>query len=121
MSIDTIDSPEALAHWDWVLLQQVSGDGSVYLQKGRREFVLNPHCSRTTNAPGLQRRLLEQGHGIGLHLPSLVTQQVEANILVPMMPELSSTVYTIQLVYPSRKLPLRTRAFVDFLVDSGWP
>jgi len=113
-------SPKALTEWDWILLQQTTTDGKVKLHKGKRNYELKPLLSRTTNAPTLQRRLLEQGHGIGLHLPSLITQQLDAGILVPVMPNVSSTVYSIQLVYPSRKLPLRTRAFVEFLVDSGW-
>ncbi len=111
---------EDLSHWDWVLLNQVSADGKVKLQQGRREFVLKPMLSRATNAPTLQRRLLELGHGVGLHLPSLVSKQLEAGILVPVLKDVTSTLYSIKLVYPSRNLPLRTRAFVEFLVNCGW-
>lgn len=114
------DALECLANWQWVLLQQISTDGKIRLLQGERELVLKPTRHRITNAPTVQKRLMEQGHGIGLHLPSLLSAQVEAGLLCQVMEDVKSTSYDIRLVYPSRKLPKRTRVFVEYLVATGW-
>ena len=112
-------SVKELERCRWIMLEQMSPNGVISLLRGRSTKKIKPVTTLCTNSPELQRSMMEQGLGIGLHFPSMINSELK-NSLLPVLPQYRSTTYNISLVYPSRTLPPRTRALVEFLVDAGW-
>lgn len=113
-------SVDDLARFRWIMLQQTSSGGSITIKRGRKSHSFKPIDVYQTNSPELQRCMMEQGMGVGMHLPSLAKNSVENGLLQPIMGDYHSTRYSINLVYPSRQLPPRTRVLVDYLITIGW-
>lgn len=110
-----------IAKFHWLMFQQSSAVGSIEISRGRKTHKFKPLKVFETNSPELRRCMIEEGLGVGLHFPLMAKHSVEKGLLQPIMHGYYSTCYNISLVYPSRNLPPRTGALVDYLVNVGWP
>ncbi len=112
------ESAEVLSAHRWILLTQYSGRKSVELEAQGRRLKVTPEFVHLCNAPLMMQKMLVCGMGLGLLLPTTVTEEVACGELVPVLPEWHGGVLTFSLMYPSRKhLPLRTRCLVDYLIE----
>lgn len=116
----TPQSLQDLQHHRWIMFQQMTPQGVVVLRDASQQETLKPNRIYETNSPAIQRCMLEAGLGIGVHLPSLAQGSVKSGLLRPFMESWSSTAYSVHLVYPSRELPARTRALVEYLTTVDW-
>jgi len=113
----TPDSVEALEAAQWTLLTQSHPDDVVRLRRDDQTVEIRPRVFNRCNSPLMLQHLVLQGHGIGALLPGVMRPEIEAGLLVPVMPELTSDPMVVSLMYRSRKqLPERTRAVVDYLM-----
>lgn len=114
----TPDSVKSLSKHRWVLLTQLSDRKTVELERGEQTLKVTPEFVHLCNAPLMMQKMLSCGMGMGVLLPSTVTEEVSKGDLVPVLPEWGGGVLTFLLMYPSRKhLPLRMRCLVDFLLE----
>ncbi|MEM7209173.1 MAG: LysR family transcriptional regulator [Pseudomonadota bacterium] len=114
------DKLSDLQQHTWVLLTQVFPQQNVNLYSGKRVHKFKATRFHETDSPNIERLMIEQGMGIGIHLPSMAASSVSQGKMVQVLPNHHSVTVRFSLVYPSRVLPLRTRLLVEHLVQSGW-
>ncbi|MGB1237928.1 MAG: LysR substrate-binding domain-containing protein [Pseudomonadales bacterium] len=113
-----IKTLKALEQLPWITLLAQSGAGEK-LYRGETQVAFETRESFSCNSPLMLQKMVLEGLGVGLLLPSTVRPQIERAELVPVLPSLAAKPVVFSLVYPSRRqVPARTRAVIDFLLRS---
>ena len=112
---------EALQNLNWVCLKQLLNGQAVELfgESGSRViYITNQHIC---DSPIMMQKMLCDGMGVGLLLPSTIEQELESKQLVPLLDDWKGPNLDYSLYYPSRRhLPLRTRRLIDHIVAAKW-
>ena len=113
------ESIEALSEHRWILLSQFNQRTMQYLMLDNTPIEITPKYFELCNSPYLVQEMVKTGLGLSTLLPSTVQKEVENGELVRIFPRVSSETLLFTLVYPSRKhVPSRTRALIDYLVET---
>lgn len=111
-------TPEDLAQHDFIVLTQTRGKPS-RLINGRQSFDIEPRGPLEANSIGLVLALTRAGGGLGGFPSGMVVADVEAGMLVPVLPDWSYEPLPVTLLTASRRLmPAKTRAFIDHLFET---
>ena len=110
---------EDLSKHTWILLSQLNTSTQQYLQLDGKPFQIKPKYYEMCNSPHLVQEMVISGLGIATLLPSTVKNEIERGELVKICPSLSSDKLVFTLIYPSRRqVPSRTRALIDYLIET---
>ena len=80
------ETNDQLSEHTWVIISQVARQKSVELFENGRDQSFKAAKYHECDSPNIQRLMLENGFGIGLHLPSLARASVAAGRLVNVLP-----------------------------------
>ena len=112
---ETIEELEGLP---WLVLPQIFELNKLQALLNNKPVEIKPKQYQLCNSPFMLQRMVTQGLGVSLLLPSTVKQEVEEGKLVRILPELTGEQMQFSVMYPSRKqLPKRTQTVIDFLVE----
>jgi DNA-binding transcriptional LysR family regulator len=113
-------SPADLAEHDFVVLSQARDANKRQLQNGSQVVEIDLHGPLEANSIGLVLALTRAGGGIGSFPYGMVAADVEAGMLVPVLPDWSYEPLPVHLLTASRRLmPAKTRAFIDHLFETA--
>lgn len=111
---ETIEELEGLP---WLVLPQIFELNKLQALLNNKPVEIKPKQYQLCNSPFMLQRMVTQGLGVSLLLPSTVKQEVEEGKLVRILPELTGEQMQFSVMYPSRKqLPKRTQTVIDFLI-----
>lgn len=110
---------QSLALKPWVLPLGLVHNNKVQLLQNNRQIECELTDVYRCNSPLMIQKMVAQGLGIGLLLPTTVRREINRGELVPVMSSLSAQALVFSLVYPSRKqVAARTRVVIDYLLQS---
>jgi DNA-binding transcriptional LysR family regulator len=113
-------SPADLAEHDFVVLSQARDASKRKLQNGSQVVEIALQGPLEANSIGLVLALTRAGGGIGSFPYGMVAADVEAGMLVPVLPDWSYEPLPVHLLTASRRLmPAKTRAFIDHLFETA--
>jgi DNA-binding transcriptional LysR family regulator len=111
-------TPADLAQHDFIVLTQAR-DKPSRLINGRQSFDIEARGPLEANSIGLVLALTRAGGGIAGFPSGMVVSDVEAGMLVPVLPDWSYEPLPVTLLTASRRLmPAKTRAFIDHLLET---
>jgi DNA-binding transcriptional LysR family regulator len=109
--------PQDLADWPMVGMQQDKGQAlSLQAVSGSRTVEVAATEGCTANSIGMVRALVLAGAGCAVLPDVLCDVEVRAGRLHRLLPGWRAASVSVHLVLPARRLPLKTRAFVEHLV-----
>lgn len=112
-----INSINDLKKATWLLIPQLNEHNKITLIKGNKEITFKPEKFHITDSPDLRQEMTENGMGIGIILPTMITAESQKNF-IRLCPQWHGGVLDFSLIYPSRRqVPLRTRTLIDFLLN----
>ncbi|WP_206208408.1 LysR family transcriptional regulator [Vibrio sp. H11] len=110
--------PQDLIHHNCLVYSYFRGGSEWTFSQNGADFKVIPKGNLTVNNSEAIRRALLDGLGIGQLPTFLVSKDIIAGRLKPVMQEFSLPEHAIYAVFPERKhLPLKVRAFMDFVSD----
>jgi DNA-binding transcriptional LysR family regulator len=111
-------TPADLAQHDFVVLTQAR-DKPSRLINGRQSVDIEARGPLEANSIGLVLALTRAGGGLAGFPSGMVVSDVEAGMLVPVLPEWRYEPLPVTLLTASRRLmPAKTRAFIDHLFET---
>ncbi len=112
-------TPDDLGDHVCIVTHQYSGHENWVFHDQDGTLISVPIESRLKiNAGSAQIRAIEQGLGIGLLPEYIVRESEQSERLVRLLPDFPHESYPIYVIYPHReRMALRTRAFVDMLIE----
>ncbi|CAM4074303.1 LysR family transcriptional regulator [Roseateles saccharophilus] len=112
-------TPADLAEHDFVVLSQARDASKRRLQNGALTAEIDLRGPLEANSIGVVLSLTRAGGGIGSFPFGMVASDVEAGMLVPVLPGWSYEPLPVYLLTASRRLmPAKTRAFIDHLFET---
>lgn len=112
-------SPAELASHRFVLLTQARG-ARWTLQRGTQRMPLDMSGALECNSIGLNLALVRAGGGIGGFPAGMVTADLQAGTLHPVLPDWHFEPLPVTLLTAGRRLmPAKTRAFIDHLFETA--
>ena len=110
--------PEDLARHNCLTYEYALRDAWTFRDAAGREHAVRVAGSLNSNNGDLNAAAAVQGVGIALEPDFIVGAHLKSGSLVPVLEAFEAPVSPIYAVYPSRRfLPVKIRAFVDFLVE----
>ena len=119
-------APEDLARHNCLTYEYALRDAWTFRDAAGRERTVRVAGSLNSNNGDLNAAAAVQGVGIALEPDFIVNSDLQSGKLVPVLESFEAPASPIYAVYPSRRfLPVKVRAFVDFLVErftgeKGW-
>lgn len=119
-------APEDLARHNCLTYEYALRDAWTFRDAAGRERTVRVTGSLNSNNADLNVAAAVQGVGIALEPDFIVGSELKSGKLVPVLESFEAPASPIYAVYPSRRfLPVKVRAFVDFLVErfagtKGW-
>ena len=113
-----IRRPEDLTKHEYIRFAQLSFGDALEFQRGDRKIVVSTKGRYRVNSSLALRQCFLEGIGLGSAPAWLVQDLIDAGKLIHLLPKWEMAPQPVHLVYPSRRyLPLRTRAFLQFMTD----
>lgn len=110
--------PEDLARHNCLTYEYALRDAWTFRDAAGREHAVRVAGSLNSNNGDLNAAAAVEGVGITLEPDFIVGAHLRSGSLVPVLEDFAAPVSPIYAVYPSRRfLPVKIRAFVDFLVE----
>jgi DNA-binding transcriptional LysR family regulator len=119
-------APEDLAGHNCLTYEYAMRDTWTFRDAAGRDRTVRVAGSLNSNHGDLNAAAAVQGLGIALEPDFIVGRELRSGALVPVLASFDAPVLPVYAVYPSRRfLPVKVRAFVDFLVErftglKGW-
>lgn len=119
-------APEDLARHNCLTYEYAMRDTWTFRDAAGRDRTVRVAGSLNSNHGDLNAAAAVQGLGIALEPDFIVGRELSSGALVPVLASFEAPVLPVYAVYPSRRfLPVKVRAFVDFLVErftglKGW-
>jgi DNA-binding transcriptional LysR family regulator len=111
-------APEDLARHNCLTYEYALRDVWTFRDAAGRERTVRVAGSLNSNNGDLNAAAAVQGVGIALEPDFIVNSELKSGKLVPVLESFEAPASPIYAVYPSRRfLPVKVRAFVDFLVE----
>ncbi|MDO5104112.1 MAG: LysR family transcriptional regulator [Lautropia sp.] len=105
-------SPEALSEHQ--CFARISGQTSWQLHHGNKSVQVPIHCRFTANSLSFTRHLATQGFGIIMVPQPLVSVELDAGTLVPVLPDWQGDALPIHALAATRLLPAKALRFIEF-------
>ena len=112
-------SLDSLSQKPWVALSAHIENNYLKLWHKGQTVQCKPKDMYRCNSPLMLQKMVLQGLGVGLLLPTTVREEIKRGDLIPVMPTMHAQELVFSLVYPSRKqVASRTRVLIDYLLQS---
>jgi DNA-binding transcriptional LysR family regulator len=109
--------PKDLSQHQCILQSYMAQPGVWHLVSGKKLVEVNVHGRFSTNNVSMTLKFAEQGHGIAALSPPIARQAFDSGAVRQILVDWSLPPMPVQAVMPSRLMPARVRAFVDFLMS----
>jgi DNA-binding transcriptional LysR family regulator len=109
---------EELLRHEFLLYTYMNRPNELHLTRGDETRDIKVSSSLQANDGQLLREAALNGSGVLVQIASLIYDDIEAGLLVPIMNEWDLPRLTINIAYRTRKhLPAKVRVFIDFMVE----
>jgi DNA-binding transcriptional LysR family regulator len=109
--------PKELGQHECILQTYTAQPGVWRVVSGRKSVDVNVHGRFSTNNVSMTLKLAEQGHGIAALSPPIARPAFDSGTVRQILVDWSLPPMPVHAVMPSRLVPARVRAFVDFLAS----
>ena len=107
-----------LVQLPWLTLSQMTEANTIKLLKNDELIEIKPEQMLVCNSPFMVQKMVCEGLGVAMLLPSTVKAEIEQGTLIQILPDITSEPLVFSLMYPSRRqLPQRTKAVIDFILE----
>ena len=111
------EHPKDLGAHECILQSYMSQPGSWRLISGRKSVAVNVHGRFSTNNVSMTLLLAEQGHGIAALSPPIARTATDRGSVRQILTDWGLPLMPVHAVMKSRLLPVRVKAFIDFLAN----
>jgi DNA-binding transcriptional LysR family regulator len=111
------EHPKELSKHECILQSYMAEPNTWRLISGKRAVDVSVHGRLSTNNVSMTLAFAEQGHGIAALSPPIARHACDRGSVRQVLPEWSFPPMPVHAVMTSRLVPVRVRAFVDFLAN----
>jgi DNA-binding transcriptional LysR family regulator len=111
------EHPKDLGKHECILQSYMAQPGSWRLVSGKKSVDVNVHGRFSTNNVSMTLKFAEQGHGIAALSPPIARPAYDSGAVRQVLVDWSFPPAPVHAVMTSRLVPVRVRAFVDFLAN----
>jgi DNA-binding transcriptional LysR family regulator len=111
------EHPKDLGKHECILQSYMAQPGSWRLVSGKKSVDVNVHGRFSTNNVSMTQKFAEQGHGIAALSPPIARPAYDSGAVRQVLVDWSFPPAPVHAVMTSRLVPVRVRAFVDFLAN----
>jgi len=111
------EHPGDLSRHDCILQSYMVRPGIWRLVSGKKSIEVNVHGRLSTNNISMTLKFAEQGHGIAVLSPPIARPSCDSGAVRQILTDWSFPLAPVHAVMNSRLVPVRVRAFVDFLAS----